>query len=97
MKKVFLMALFLGAFTTANAAGLEKIDDKSIESFKVEDFVKKDNKTTSIVSYDEVKGDCSIHITNNQTGQTVVKITVKTDTAEACGQLLSDLLDKLNE
>lgn len=95
MKKVFLTALFLGAFVTANATGLEKMNDNNIESFKVEKFVKKDVKTISIISYDEVSGDCSIHIKNNQTGQTVVNITVKTETAADCKQLLSDLLDAL--
>ncbi len=33
MKKVLLTALFLGAFVSANAVGLEKIDDKNIKFY----------------------------------------------------------------
>ncbi|ALU75193.1 hypothetical protein J2Q11_10705 [Tenacibaculum finnmarkense genomovar finnmarkense] len=97
MKKVLLTALFLGAFVSANAVELDGRDDKNIKLSKTLNFIEKETKTTSFISYDRISGDCSILIKNNKTGQTVFKKVLKTETAEDCRKLLSDLLKKLDK
>ncbi|WP_370398466.1 hypothetical protein [Tenacibaculum dicentrarchi] len=64
---------------------------------KTLNFIEKETKTTLFVSYNDISGDCSILIKNNKTGQTVFKKVLKTETAEDCRKLLSDLLNKLDK
>tara|TARA_B100001059_G_C17717889_1_gene519042 strand:- start:276 stop:509 length:234 start_codon:yes stop_codon:yes gene_type:complete len=55
------------------------------------------NVKTSTATFNEDLGSCHIVIVNNQTGETVVDITLPANSAEACEAMLEATLDDLNK